>query len=223
MNTAEIIKAAREQAGMTQEQLAEHLNISRQAVSKWEMGLSAPSPENLTLLSEILNVDLSGPEPPASPRRNPWRAAALALGGVLLAILLMAVLIRSAGGPDAAPVENAITGVWFFDENGTQLHPNKGDGWNLFLPDSQVWMAVTYQEDPDAPVCAVSLFLTPAGTETFEQRQQLAVHSTGEARGFALFPLDIIPDLMGHLEVVLECAGDQRVTMELNVGADLLA
>ena len=39
MNTAEIIKAARERSGMTQEELAEKVSVSRQAVSKWEMGL----------------------------------------------------------------------------------------------------------------------------------------------------------------------------------------
>ena len=220
MNTAEAIKAAREQAGMTQEALAERLDVSRQAVSKWEMGLSSPSPENLALLSEILSVDFSSPEGPPPPHRNPWRTAALALGSlcVLLAVVFGGILTQSAGN-----AETAITGIYFFDETGKELHPDKGDGWNLFPPDSRVWMAVTYQEDPDRSVCAVSLFLTPTGTETFDQRQQLAVQATGDARGFALFPLDVSPDLMGHLEVVLECAGDRRVTEELKIGADLLA
>lgn len=43
---------------MTQEYLAKELNISRQAVSKWEKGLSEPSMDDLLKLSEIFGVDI---------------------------------------------------------------------------------------------------------------------------------------------------------------------
>ncbi len=43
---------------LTQEYLAKELNISRQAVSKWEKGLSEPSMDNLVKLSEIFGVDI---------------------------------------------------------------------------------------------------------------------------------------------------------------------
>ena len=75
MNTAEAIKAAREQAGLTQEALAERLDVNRQAVSKWEMGLSIPSPENLQILVHVLNVDFSEPgEPPQELPPSPGHA-----------------------------------------------------------------------------------------------------------------------------------------------------
>ena len=41
------IKAAREGAGLTQEDLAERMEVSRQAVSKWEADLSRPSSEKI--------------------------------------------------------------------------------------------------------------------------------------------------------------------------------
>ena len=51
------IKAAREGAGLTQEDLAEHMEVSRQAVSKWEADLSRPSSENLLRLCKLLGLD----------------------------------------------------------------------------------------------------------------------------------------------------------------------
>ena len=60
------IKAAREGAGLTQEDLAERMEVSRQAVSKWEADLSRPSSENLLRLCKLLGLDweeLAGDQP----------------------------------------------------------------------------------------------------------------------------------------------------------------
>ena len=59
MNLSDRIRQAREKQGMTQENLAERMDVSRQAVSKWELGGSLPSPENLLLLSTVLEADFS--------------------------------------------------------------------------------------------------------------------------------------------------------------------
>ena len=55
----EKIKNKRKELNLTQEYLAKELNISRQAVSKWEKGLSEPSMDNLVKLSEIFGVDMA--------------------------------------------------------------------------------------------------------------------------------------------------------------------
>ena len=52
------IKQARETRRLTQEQLAEQLDISRQAVSKWENGTSEPSTANLMALAKLYNVSV---------------------------------------------------------------------------------------------------------------------------------------------------------------------
>lgn len=44
--------------GMTQEDLAEKVGVSRQAVAKWESGESLPDLEKSKLLAEVLNVSL---------------------------------------------------------------------------------------------------------------------------------------------------------------------
>ncbi|PMD72280.1 helix-turn-helix domain-containing protein [Companilactobacillus nuruki] len=48
----------REKNGMTQEQLAESLRISRQSISKWELGQNLPSIDNLISLSGLLDISL---------------------------------------------------------------------------------------------------------------------------------------------------------------------
>jgi len=53
MNIGEIIKKLRKQKDMTQEQLAEYLNISPQAVSRWEINSTLP---DITLLPAIANI-----------------------------------------------------------------------------------------------------------------------------------------------------------------------
>lgn len=56
MNVGEKIRACRKARKMTQEQLAEYLNISSQAVSKWETGLSAPDIDMLPRLAVFFGV-----------------------------------------------------------------------------------------------------------------------------------------------------------------------
>lgn len=74
---------------MTQETLAEEIGVSRQAVSKWEMGASEPSLENLQALSRVLDVEFAN-EPKAVPTRktDPRKALSLVLSCLLLAALL---------------------------------------------------------------------------------------------------------------------------------------
>lgn len=48
----------RKQAGLSQEELAEKLGISRQAVSKWERAESSPDTDNLIALSRIYGISL---------------------------------------------------------------------------------------------------------------------------------------------------------------------
>jgi len=52
----ETIKAYRMERNMTQEFVAESLGVSRQAVSKWEMGTSDPSTSNLLALAKLYGV-----------------------------------------------------------------------------------------------------------------------------------------------------------------------
>ena len=60
MTLGERIRQQRQRAGLSQEKVAELVGVSRQAVTKWETGQSAPSTDNLFKLAEIFDssVDL---------------------------------------------------------------------------------------------------------------------------------------------------------------------
>ena len=58
MSFAERLKQIRKEKGLSQEDLAELLDVSRQAVSKWEQGAGYPEVEKLLVLSNRLNISL---------------------------------------------------------------------------------------------------------------------------------------------------------------------
>lgn len=67
MNIADRILNLRKTKGMSQEQLADAIGVSRQSVSKWESEQAVPDPEKVVIMSEIFGVTtdyiLKGIEP----------------------------------------------------------------------------------------------------------------------------------------------------------------
>ena len=99
----------RKREGLSQAEVSEKLDVSRQAVTKWETGTSRPSIENLQSLSRLYNVPLEYlldesrdelPPAPAAPaaekgagadgteKRKAVDSAALMIGAVVLALLV---------------------------------------------------------------------------------------------------------------------------------------
>ena len=70
MELGKKIKQLRKFSGMTQEQLAEKLNISRQALSKWENGTSMPDVESVVRISMLFQISL---EELLIKERNMWK------------------------------------------------------------------------------------------------------------------------------------------------------
>ncbi|MBR3812942.1 MAG: helix-turn-helix domain-containing protein [Spirochaetaceae bacterium] len=58
MNFAEKLKELRKQKDISQEQLAEKIHVSRQAITKWESGAGIPDIENLIAISSLFNESL---------------------------------------------------------------------------------------------------------------------------------------------------------------------
>ncbi|AWG44736.1 helix-turn-helix domain-containing protein [Priestia filamentosa] len=58
MNLGEQLKNLREQYNMSREELAQQMNVSRQAVYKWETNKGYPDIDNLIRLSELYKVTL---------------------------------------------------------------------------------------------------------------------------------------------------------------------
>ena len=59
MGTKEILKKLREEHGFSQDQLAERVMVTRQAVSRWETGETQPNTDTLKLLSKVYNVSIN--------------------------------------------------------------------------------------------------------------------------------------------------------------------
>ena len=59
METQAILKNLREARHLTQEELAERVHVTRQAVSRWELGETQPSTDTLRLLSREFNVSVN--------------------------------------------------------------------------------------------------------------------------------------------------------------------
>ena len=111
MKFHEKLYVLRKAANMTQSDLAEKLNVSRQAVSRWEMGTAKPEVDTLIAMSNLFDVTLDdllknkeeapaqeNPEPPVS---NPsfwhfvpskwWVFAVIGIGWKMLRYVLLFV------------------------------------------------------------------------------------------------------------------------------------
>lgn len=119
MKLSEKLYMLRRQNGFSQEQAAERLDVSRQAVSKWESGQSVPDPDKLVALSRLYGVTTDyllledTPEPAKTPRpragAGPRRGftaglllCALGAGGLLFWGLTTAFFPAAAGRLDAS-------------------------------------------------------------------------------------------------------------------------
>lgn len=58
MKLGENILRLRKKSNLSQEQLGEKVNVTRQTISNWELGETQPNPEQLILLSKTLNVSV---------------------------------------------------------------------------------------------------------------------------------------------------------------------
>ena len=85
MTLGEKIRELRKNCGLSQEQLAEKLSVSRSAVAKWETEKGLPDVGNLKLLARLLNVSVDhllddGEAPDTSVIRMPYRLSAYGYG-----------------------------------------------------------------------------------------------------------------------------------------------
>ena len=97
MSIADRIQRLRKAKGMSQEELADKIGVSRQAVSKWESEQSTPDIEKIILLSEYFETTtdflLKGIEPAQELERK-YNAAVFSIAGTILnAIGLVSAIV----------------------------------------------------------------------------------------------------------------------------------
>lgn len=128
MNFGEKLSLLRKQHGMTQLELAEKLNLSRQAVSRWERGTAEPSTENLVRIAALFGVPVDalvngGAPLPAEPagqaapteeksaasgQGRPTMMKMVAIMVLVIAVALAFLIGMRAGRREALPEKNPI-------------------------------------------------------------------------------------------------------------------
>lgn len=118
----------RKQKGLSQEELANRLNVSRQTVSKWEVGDSTPDMEKLIAMSDLFDVSLDnlvmGKEEAQIPAAGKSEFAAVISEKVLTdtnkkkAISVLKILGIIAG---AILLIDAISMIIYFAVNGLPM------------------------------------------------------------------------------------------------------
>ena len=100
----EIISTLRKEKKMTQKELADMLNITDKAVSKWERGIACPDTQTLPKLAEILGVSveelLNAKPAPASGHKGAEYMTELILKAVPLAMGVAVVVTSLLGELD---------------------------------------------------------------------------------------------------------------------------
>lgn len=98
----EVLIRERKRLGFSQEELAAKLNVSRQAVSKWETGESVPDLPKLLALSEALDISLDAlcgrevppaPDPAPVPHEKKRGWLSVIVRAVLIALLALVCLL----------------------------------------------------------------------------------------------------------------------------------
>ena len=97
MNIADRIQKLRKSRGISQEELADRIGVSRQAVSKWESSQSVPDLEKIILLSDYFEITtdylLKGIAPTLEPERMYSAMVFAVIGTVLNAIGLVSSIV----------------------------------------------------------------------------------------------------------------------------------
>jgi len=94
------LQELRQKSQLSQEDLAERIGVSRQAISKWESEQSNPDIENIIRLSEVYNTStdyiLKGTQPSAThvPKKSEYTSAykkLIVIGGTAVIVVLVII------------------------------------------------------------------------------------------------------------------------------------
>ena len=178
MTLADRIQQLRKQKGISQEELADRVGVSRQAVSKWEGGQRVPDMDSIILLSDYFEVTtdylLKGiePVPPAEEKKADGRIFTI----VATVLNLIGVLVTCAVWYETQQAGSLIIGAVFLAlgcmvfgigmvESAPDSKPRaKRNFWTVniwlltFLP-----LSVVYNTLVDAPPAPYPQLFTFAG------------------------------------------------------------
>lgn len=119
MKIAEQIFRLRSRAGMSQEELADLMEVSRQSVSKWETGTSVPEIDKLVKMSALFGVSLdelvtgNAPAPEQTQEKPVTLGKILGAAMLVLAGICLAVTVMFEGTFGFHISQGVLLAVWF--------------------------------------------------------------------------------------------------------------
>ena len=110
MDTKQVIFELRTQMGMSQDELAEKVFVSRQAVSRWENGETVPNTETLKLLSKVFDVSINTLL--GSPRKLVCQCCGMPLKMIILSGIITMVLLMRTIVSGVMLMEHILIMIW---------------------------------------------------------------------------------------------------------------
>lgn len=183
MEFGEKIKHLREDKGMTQQTMAEHLYVTRQAVSRWECGARYPDLLTTKKIAELLDTTIddlvSGEEMNREIEKEPIITAHISnfIQTILYTIGVVSGLIMTIGW-----IYICIEPIWSFD--------NKGQRWVVTTIVSNILMFAGYGIYEAA--MAAGIYYSVKG--------KLSPRRTG-----IIMSIIFLPELMSYFSAIVSC------------------
>ena len=229
MKLGEEIRRAREEKHLSQEDLAEQLGVSRQAVSKWENGMALPQGINREMLNKILGLKVMQETEEADGTskirkrsvtcRAGWMlAVVMSVAALVLGMELVNLMRKQTGSPADSVVEDsvaesspALKAVRFYD--GDQ---NRVDAEALWYNAARIEI-ILLQWEGGTPT-SIRVFRIPTGSETMEQMELLLTKSIPDGDETALLDAEILKDIeTSHLFFELDFGTEIVTSEEYNI------
>lgn len=220
MTLGEQIRAAREGKNLSQEELAEYMGVSRQAVSKWENNTAVPHGANLERLAEFLGLEL--PRAEASPKKhNVFAWIGWGLAAVLLIFIVVTWIYQKEPVQDhsnmepVAPQESTDTqpslhSIRFYNEAQEEV-----DSENAVFPEYNAAKidSILIQWTGNTPLRTVKMYFSASGSGIV-QMELLEVSVPVDAGNALLLSAESLhrDDLEGYLYFELDFDGGDTIT-----------
>lgn len=208
MTLGEQIKISREKNNLSQEELATKLGVSRQAVSKWENGISKPHGMNRDMLIQILEMENLEPETQPKKSVNNSKIGFLIAGIIFFVLILGLFITQIPEVQNTETVSPMITDITFYDSDQNEVTEEA-----LWYDASHI-ESILIQWQGGSPD-NIKMFATPSGSETIEETELLLTKSVQDGDFVELLDADSLKyGFQNHVFFELDFGGGVIVTSE---------
>lgn len=224
MTLGEQIKRARESKNLSQEELATRLEVSRQAVSKWENDIAIPQGLNREMLSKVLEIEFAVSE--GESVRNKKKLFVALLGWLVAMILLVILVICIGTNKNERSDDENLTEEAHIGENEEKVVLPKlkqisfyDDDQNIVIQEALWYNAaridsILVQWEGGTPD-NIKVFAVPTGTETLDKTSLLLTKPVLDGDTVALLSADVLKDIdTCHVYIQLDFGNDNIVKSE---------